>query len=78
MARISIKSSNLKAISSYDEKKKRLVVQFRSGAEYSYSGVSKRTVQALLAAPSKTAFLNKRIVPRFRAYQLKPWKGQKK
>ncbi len=55
-----VESSNITAIG-YDEEKRELRVQFKSGAEYIYSDVPQDVVQAFLAAESKGKYLNEHI-----------------
>lgn len=49
----------------YDLPRRVLEVGFREGRTYAYVGVPPRAYAALLAAPSKGAFVNRRIKGRY-------------
>ena len=55
--RVSLGSSAIEAVT-YDEGKRTLIVEFRDGDSYLYSGVPKAAYQALLTAESAGAFWN--------------------
>jgi lysyl-tRNA synthetase class 2 len=54
----------------YDERDRRLDVEFVSGRRYRYHGVPARIVAAFRSATSKGAFFNRRIRDRFRFTRL--------
>lgn len=57
---IFVDSTNIEAIG-YDEERRELHVQFRSGKTYIYGDVSEDTYRELLNADSKGSYLNREI-----------------
>lgn len=62
MRRKPLESSSLRSVG-YDEATAVLEVEFDGGAVYRYFAVPKKVHDALMAAPSKGAFLNERVKP---------------
>lgn len=63
--RIATVESTTLATVGYDETRKLLQLEFRSGAVYLYSGVPAAVYQALLDAPSKGRYFNGAIRGRY-------------
>lgn len=59
-----VKSSWISAIG-HDKSNKVLIVEMLDGSAYEYDGVSTRTFNAFLDAPSKGTFLNDKIKPNY-------------
>jgi len=57
-----VQSSNIKAVG-YDTDSETLIVQFHNGGTYLYAGVSAKTHQAFMAAPSLGSYLHKHVKP---------------
>lgn len=66
-----IQSSDLASVG-YDERRRLLEIEFRSGGIYRYIDVPKEIFDALLAAESKGRFFAARIRSRFQHERLKP------
>ena len=69
MFRAPVTSTSIASVG-YDRGRAILEVEFRSGAVYRYYSVPRGLVRSLLDAPSKGAFLNRRIRDRFRYARL--------
>ncbi len=70
MDREPVRSSNIQSVG-YDASTSTLEVEFHGGSIYQYFSVPEPTYQALMAATSKGAYLNKHIKNRYRFKQLK-------
>ena len=64
MKRMLVNSSSLASVA-YDDDLSMLEVQYRNGGLYQYFAVPHQIFDELLAAPSKGAFVNEHIKPRF-------------
>lgn len=64
MEMMPVKSSNI-AAAGWDASTSTLVIQFKEGKQYAYTGVPESLYRAFLAAPSKGAFFAKRIRDHF-------------
>jgi hypothetical protein len=51
------------AAAAHDRQTGELLLRFKSGATYAYSGVPWDTFQSLLSSPSPGGFLNRHIIP---------------
>lgn len=72
-----VESSNIRAIG-HDPEFSLLVVEFKSGDFYEYSGVSADQFEALLKAESVGKHLNQHIKNKFAAKKLEPENAQVK
>ena len=70
MERTNIKSSNIDSIG-YDENKKVLEIEFKSGGVYQYANVSKEIFAALMSASSHGGFFHAKIKDRFPTTKVK-------
>jgi hypothetical protein len=76
--RVATVESTTLATVGYDETRKLLRLEFRSGAVYLYFGVPGEVHQTLLAAPSKGGYFNEAIRGRFPFRQMRdviPFRG---
>lgn len=65
MKRLHVPSTSIVSLG-YDEKLRRLEVEFAGGGVYQYLSVPPETVLALLESDSLGTYLNQRIKPRYR------------
>lgn len=65
MKRVTVPSTSIVSLG-YDEKLRRLEVEFAGGGIYQYLGVPPHAVLALLESDSLGTHLNQRIKPRYR------------
>ena len=66
-----VQSSNLEAVG-YSRKTERLYIQFKSGAEWVYNGVSFTVYQNLMSAPSKGKYFYYNIRDIYAAWEGSP------
>jgi len=75
--RVPVSSSNLVSVG-YDPDEKTLIVEFKGGALYSYSGVPKLIYDRLLASESKGSFFSSNIKPVYMCSKLSKEKKEEK
>lgn len=71
-----VDSSNLEAVA-YNQREKRLTINFTNGARYSYQGVPQSAVKGLMAADSHGAYFASHIRTVYPYQQIKPPKEGK-